>query len=210
MRAVISGIFLFSCSSAAVACTGVFVDWGDAPAPYDQTASHDSDTDNPPIRLGTLFDCEPGPQPHSVALGDDVDMPPADPTDVDDEDGVVFLSGAFIPGVQADVEVTMTLVGVTGYLSAWCDFNDDGVWTDSDLPTGERIADALPYASSGTQTLQFTAPAGMAQFEDIFCRFRAHNNMGGLAPTGGPENSGEVEDHLIQSLPIDLMEFSVD
>lgn len=160
-------------------------DWGDAPDPTYPTL----DANNGPNHmildgfcLGTAIDTEGDGQPTEDADGDDLN-----PTTLDDEDGVTWLT-PLIPGQPAQVQVQLAApTGVSGYLDAWIDFNGDGDWTDF----GEQIA-ASALLSVGTNAIGFNVPAEAAPTV-TFSRFRL-SSAGGLQPTGAAAD-GEVEDH---------------
>lgn len=167
-------------------------DFGDAPAPYPTTraangASHGS---TPGLRLGVNFDSDPDGRPSANADADDLNGPfSGTGTVIDDEDGVTVLT----PIVRGDnsntlrVDVTNT-TGSPAYLSAWVDFNGNGVW--GDVPN-ERIA-ADVQVTNGPINVTFPTPASAVGRG--FARFRLSQETG-LAPTGR-SRSGEVEDYV--------------
>ncbi|USD67858.1 LruC domain-containing protein [Vibrio sp. SCSIO 43136] len=103
----------------------------------------------------------------------------------DDENGVGFVT-AIEPGLDAIVTVHAS---TSGYLSAWIDWNQDGVFD----PTNEKIFDDL-LLSQGQNILPFNADIN-AVAGSTWSRFR-FSQQTGLAPTGGA-TSGEVEDHAL-------------
>ena len=132
--------------------------------------------------IGTTIDDEADAQTNATATGDDT-------TGSDDEDGILFSTGALVRGESSNVEVTITDAGATSFLSAWIDFDGDGTWTPS-----EQIAADFPVAPvSGTNTVNigFAVPA-TAQLGSTVARVRV-SSQGGLAPTGIAID-GEVED----------------
>ncbi len=156
------------------------LDYGDAPEPYPTLlavngARHTYSSD---IYLGFRVDTEPDGQPEASALGDDLNGP--------DEDGVTFTS-PLIPGVLATVQVRAS---VTGFLTAWIDFDGNGTWVEAN----ERIFNGL-VISGGVNNLSFTVPA-TARKGITFARFRFTTQTSILDFTGqGPV--GEVEDYRV-------------
>ncbi|MFV2068545.1 MAG: GEVED domain-containing protein, partial [Pirellulales bacterium] len=134
--------------------------------------------------IGIQIDTEADGQPNATADLDDTSKSP------DDEDGVTFNSTLTVGNAGSiDVVVTNTAGVSNPYLDAWIDFNHDGDWTDS----GEQIFSGAAVA--GTNTLNFTVPAG-ALVGPTFARFRLHDGTTGLAVTG-LSASGEVEDYTV-------------
>jgi hypothetical protein len=156
-------------------------DFGDAPDPTYPTlllpnngARH---TIVQNVLMGTLIDPEPDGQPHPNALGDDLANQP-------DEDGVAFLT-PFIPGVLAQMTVTVTL---PGWLDVWFDLNQNGSWLDP----GELV-----YSNNvvgGPNPVSFTVPIGTLP-GPTFARFRY--NLAGPLPVNGMAPDGEVEDYEV-------------
>ena len=118
-------------------------------------------------------------QPDASALGDDTN-------NIDDEDGVTFLT-PLLPGSAADVEVVAT---ASGNLNAWVDFYRDGDWADTD----EHIFIDEPLVG-GSNVRSFTVPATASPSIGTFSRFR-FSTAGGLS-FDGPAPDGEVEDHAV-------------
>ncbi len=108
-----------------------------------------------------------------------------------DEDGVAFVSGDFIPGSSASVDVTASADG--GVLNAWIDYNRNGNWNDP----GEQVVRNTALAA-GVNRLFFTVPAGAAT-GGTFARFRfsSQSNVG----PAGDAGDGEVEDYLVTVAP---------
>jgi uncharacterized repeat protein (TIGR01451 family) len=160
------------------------LDFGDAPDPFYPTllanngARHILSTG--PF-LGAAVDAEPDGQPNATATGDDTAG--AIP---DDEDGVVFTT-PLIQGATAGVDVTASAPGL---LNAWIDFNDNGSWADA----GEQIFNDVSLVA-GSNSLNFSVPAGATVTSQTFSRFR-FDQGGGLAPDGLAAD-GEVEDYEV-------------
>lgn len=171
--------------AAATACAQA-IDWGDAPdQPYptlaiSNGASHKILGGVGGVYLGAGVDPEPDGQPGENALGDDDDGS-------DDEDGVSF-SSPIIPGMPATVDVD---VNITGWLSAWFDFEADGEWQHP----GNQIFDAL-LLPPGVHTLTFLVPPTANAGAKTFARFRFSADDEPLLPTGYDDAGGEVEDHV--------------
>lgn len=154
------------------------VDFGDAPATYG-VASHGF---VPGLRLGVNWDAEQASQHSSNALGDDNNGA------VDDEDGVTLVR-PLVPGTNQVSVVANNTTGAAGYVNAWIDFNQNGVFDATEKVIADRAV------GTGTSSLTFTAPANAA-LGNTFARFRYSNELG-VGPTG-VVGSGEVEDYVFQ------------
>ncbi len=164
------------------------LDYGDAPdAPYPSSRANDGARHllATSLRLGSAVDAELD-APTSSEGGDD---------------GVTFTS-PIIPGAMASVDVVVSTSG--GLLDAWIDFNNDGDWDDS----GEQIfaSESLPAVDPAVNSLMFNVPSGAKQ-AGISARFRL-SSAGGLAATGFA-GDGEVEDYVVDTVPVELQSFSV-
>jgi hypothetical protein len=159
------------------------MDFGDAPdQPYPTLLVNDGARHliNPEVFMGFKIDAEADGQPTFPADGDDNAVS-------DDEDGVRFLT-PLVPGQVAKVEV---IVSIDGFLDAWIDYDQDGVWTPA-----EQIA-ASKLMVVGPNTFDFVVPAGAIPHptRPTYARFRFSMN-GGLQPEGlAPD--GEVEDYAV-------------
>ncbi|RLC82016.1 MAG: hypothetical protein DRJ03_19580, partial [Chloroflexi bacterium] len=164
------------------------LDYGDAPEPtYPTYRASDGprhiilDVDNP--TLGDTVDAESNGQPNSTATGDDIgDAPP------DDEDGV-RLDSTLIAGQVATLTITAT--NTSANLSAWIDFDGDGVYEQVFTDTTLNV---------GVNTLTFTVPTVVLS-DTLNGRFR-YSTDSGLAPTG-LASDGEIEDHQFEPTPLD-------
>ncbi|OPZ26578.1 MAG: Cna protein B-type domain protein [Lentisphaerae bacterium ADurb.BinA184] len=157
-------------------------DWGDAPErPYQTTAAAKGARHRatPNLCLGAASDIEPDGQPTTAADGDDNNG-------ADDEDGVTNWQGLWAGNPAATVDVTVT---GTGLLSAWIDFAGDGFDTG-----GDQIAADLAV-TSGTHSLSFAVPSGLAAGNLLVARFRLSATA--YLPWCGPAPDGEVEDYVI-------------
>ncbi|MEQ1750612.1 MAG: GEVED domain-containing protein, partial [Prosthecobacter sp.] len=138
------------------------------------------------LRMGSLADTEFVSTRNATATGDDL-------TASDDEDGVT-LSGSYnlSAGSSATV-VTTNLSGVTAYLNAWIDFNNNGSFAD----VGEQIATNTSVANGTNgvgQAVNFTVPAAAIPGQrGMRVRF---TNVQNPTPIGAA-GMGEVEDHLL-------------
>jgi hypothetical protein len=160
------------------------MDFGDAPdLPYPTWLGSGGayHTIIPGFHLGNAIDWEPDGQPHPNALGDDNDF------QGDDEDGVVFASGALRPGGTATIVVTASAPGM---LDMWVDFHGDGTWATP----GDQVFASQPLAA-GPNNLSFSVPATSVPGHFTFARCRFSRN-GGL-PFTGPAPQGEVEDYEV-------------
>jgi hypothetical protein len=129
------------------------------------------------INMGVLIDTELDGQPTIPADGDDIANQP-------DEDGVMFLT-PFVPGLPAQVQVTVT---VPGWLDVWFDWNQNGSWLDlgDQVYTGPVVMgpNAIPTG------VPASAISGLT-----YARFRF--NTGGPLGVDGLAPDGEVEDYRI-------------
>jgi len=144
-----------------------------------------SNTASTNLRLGALVDTEYASTRNATATGDDE-------TGVDDEDGVT------VPAMTAGAPATMATIvtnntGATGYLNAWIDFNNNGVFTDP----GEQVATNIIVANgtnSATRNINYTVPAAAVTGVNLGVRVRLTSNISpGSAGAGGV---GEVEDYV--------------
>ncbi len=136
--------------------------------------------------MGSTVDAELDGQPNggpTGATGDDLlgSTP-------DDEDGVVFTS-SLVPGAFATVDV---FVSQPGILSAWIDFDFNGVWDP-----GDQIVFDQPVGA-GLNMVVFFVPSGAA-LGAKYARFRL-NTAGNLGPAGLAVD-GEVEDYRVMIEP---------
>jgi uncharacterized repeat protein (TIGR01451 family) len=142
---------------------------------------------NPALRMGALLDTEFVSTRNATATGDDT-------TGVDDEDGVTLPS--MIAGQTVTIPVTITNnTGANGFLSAWFDFNNNNVLTDS----GEQIATniIIPTGTTdGVTNLTVTVPANAVTGTNVGLRFRL-SAPSGLGATGTNSLAGEIEDYVV-------------
>ncbi len=159
------------------------LDFGDAPdQPYPTLLVNDGarHTVDGLTYLGASVDTEADGQPNASADGDDI-------ANLDDEDGVTFLS-ALVAGTPAQVRITASTGGV---LSAWIDFDQNGSWSEA----GNQIfTDKMLVA--GDNMLTFLVPVG-ANTGSTYARFRFSSQQMGLTYKGPAEN-GEVEDYKVE------------
>ena len=172
------------------------LDWGDAPdssaaAGYPTLAVHGGAVHLAlkGYSLGNRIDPEPDGQPNATATGDDL-------AGIGDEDGVTFLPPLTI-GSPATVRVDFTsIMGLTGVLDGWMDFNADGDWDDA----GERIFNHQVLAPGGN-VLSFAVPPGSIP-GPTFARFRLSPNgvdlPGGHGISSRTPLHGEVEDYRVR------------
>jgi len=136
------------------------------------------------IFMGTLVDTEPSSTINAAATADDLDG-------TDDEDGAT-VPATMTQGAPGTITVNVTNTsGGAARLSAWIDFNRNGVLTDA----GEQIANNLAIAKntiSGNQTINFTIPVNAALgTAGVRVRFTDTNNPSSVGLAG----NGEVEDY---------------
>ena len=145
---------------------------------------------NPALRLGTLLDAEYAATTNLTATGDDT-------TGLDDEDGLN------VQPLTAGQTVTFSAVvtnetGAMGYLSAWLDYNNNGVLSEGT----ERILTnrAIPTGTvDGLIEFTFTVPPSAVTGLPIGLRLRL-SAPSGLGSTGANAMAGEIEDHMITIL----------
>jgi hypothetical protein len=175
-------------------------DYGDAPDSYgtllaSNGARHSLVAGH---HLGPIVDGEPDGQPSPIADSDDLNPVGA----ADDEDGVV-LPATLIPGTTAAFDVDGGPSG--GLLDVWFDFDANGVF---DHPAEHLFGGtSLAIAPGPNPPVSFPVPSG-AVMGPTFTRFRLSIN-GGLMPTGFAPD-GEVEDYVIDTVPVELMRFTVE
>lgn len=171
------------CALAPISIAGP-VDFGDAPDSYgtamDSSGPRHAITS---LYLGTLVDAET--DAYIYPLSDDLS------DSSNDDDGITFLTGLEI-GETAIINVEFT--GDEGYLSAWFDWDRDGVFQDDEKAIN---SEELWDDSSIAITVPTWALAG-----DTWSRFRL-SSYSNIDATGGV-NNGEVEDY-----PITITESSV-
>lgn len=163
------------------------VDYGDAPAPYRTLLANAGARHvltGATMYMGNTIDFEYDGQPHANAQGDDLGGGPGD-----DEDGVVFTT-ALDPTHPASVNITVTHAG---FVNAWIDFNDDGIWDSG----AERILYQIPV-SPGVNSLGFSVPGTGGSAFTTFARFRYSTSS--VLPPDGLAQNGEVEDYEVQIL----------
>ena len=159
-------------------------DYGDAPDSYGTLlASNGPQHLTGPLFLGNIVDAEGDGMPTAAADGDDT-------TNLDDEDGVIFVS-PLKPNTTAQIDI---VASQTGFLDAWIDWNADG-----SFGSDEQIAASWPL-NLPLNHLNFTVPPVIAENSGSYARFRV-SSLGGLAPTGpytdGIIPDGEVEDYTV-------------
>ncbi|PSU20429.1 GEVED domain-containing protein [Photobacterium kishitanii] len=161
------------------------VDKGDAPDTYGQVGHRNDDVDKsgaPDLILGTRWDPDLHDFYSNDATGDDR-------TGEDDEDGITMPADII---VATSTTIPVTVTGGNGFLSAFVDLNNNGVFTDP----GERVLDDLAV-SAGNNNVALTLSAGpTGRFDGLtFIRFRLCT-VSDLCdtPTGTVAN-GEVEDY---------------
>ncbi len=139
------------------------------------------------LRLGAATDTEVVATTNAAASGDDITGT------TDDEDSTTPPS-VTVGQTGASITINVTnSVAATAYLSAWVDFNNNGVLTDP----GEQIIVNSPIVSptsnsnkNYTFNVPLTATPGV-----VGMRLRL-SSISGAGPTGLSGN-GEVEDHLM-------------
>ena len=148
----------------------------------EDAASHELGTG---LKLGTRIDAEIEGYPSDNANGDNQNAS-------NDEDGFGDLSKIyFIAGEQTTLDFTATLGSVdTGYLNAWIDFNQDGVFSD-----GEQVLINEEVTETSDRQVTLTVPIEALNGE-TYLRFRLSSQKD--IDWYGPAPDGEVEDYKIE------------
>ena len=178
-------------------------DYGDLPDTFNlnDAPSHGL-LDNFNFYLGAGVDAEVGSIDGNAALGDDNNS--VDATGFDDEDGVEFVDeqGVRTRLVRGHDNVTLKItansdVG-TGLVSAWIDFNQNGIFDVDNPYTSEKEYSELVINShpmtNGDNYVPITIPQD-AELGATYARFR-YSNQAGIGPTGAAF-IGEVEDYRL-------------
>ncbi|MBX7211912.1 MAG: hypothetical protein K1X78_26640, partial [Verrucomicrobiaceae bacterium] len=165
-------------------------DFGD----FSGAASASSFTDQC-LRIGATLDAEPAAFANAAATGDDA----SNTGSADDEDGVT-MPASIARGASVTIPVTVTNTTTDlGYLHAWIDFNNDGVFNDTLVSSGGERLEAARVIATGTnaavQNITFTVPAGASAGTQRGVRFRL-TDQAVTAPTGAV-GTGEVEDYTV-------------
>ncbi len=172
-------------------------DFGDAPSPYptllaNNGARHDIAKIQMSLPAFPLVwpDHEADGQPDAYAQGDDLNG-------IDDEDGVL-LPSVVAPNqtVQCTVFVSGEFTGypVSGKLSAWIDWNQNGLWENN---PSELIINNQPV-NEGANYFTINVPGGPTGY--TYARFRISSQ--GIASPLGMAPDGEVEDYrLLVQIP---------
>jgi hypothetical protein len=158
---------------------GTLYDFGDAPLPYPVTLAENGAAhvviDG--FRLGAAITEESDGQHSALADADSGD------------DGVTFTTLA--PGVNTTVIVNAAIPpGMTAFLDAWFDLNQDGDWDDP----GEKLIDRFPLVN-GNNTVPFRYGDSTALRGPTFARFRMSST--GVTSPRGIAPDGEVEDYRV-------------
>ena len=170
----------FSCPSlpSAVQTTNATQDFGDAPASYGNPV-HDIVTG---VRLGATNTADAARYNSPTASGDSGD------------DGVTVA-----PLYQAQTgTATATVSGAGGFLSAWLDWNGNGVFSDPGEQAAVDVTDNSAgdtNPGTGSIKISFAVPA-TATITPTFARFR-WSLQSGLNPDTLIAPNGEVEDYQI-------------
>ncbi len=198
-------------------------DFGDAPSSYG-TAMHNLDLTKDGSAspgpyytrffwLGSHLDAETNNAASVNATGDDnLATNGLNGVNQDDEDGVTF--PVMVPGTTVSIPVNWTFATGSkptvsqrewGYLSAWIDWNGDGVFDDSDgspeVVSHTWDSDNAEWLykqrrrSTGVSNLSVTIPANAFVNGPIYARFRV-STFDKLAYNSTASN-GEVEDYEI-------------
>jgi uncharacterized repeat protein (TIGR01451 family) len=171
------------------------LDFGDAPNSYGTLA--DTDGARHAIEdgffLGSKVDGEADGIPTGDASGDDLYG------DNDENDGGVVFLTPLVPGALAEVGI---LASADGFVDAWIDFDQNGVFDDTD-----QILASEFVAGGGTTPRAFVVPID-AGIGSTYARFR-FSRTGDLSPTG-LASSGEVVDMVVDVRPPNPVDLSID
>ena len=211
-------------------------DFGDAPNSYGE-AYHEVDafTKNPSLQytqffwLGPTVDVETSYPGSALATGDDDASTSSYPPGTDDEDGVT-LPTTMWAGEVATIPVQWTYHPSSAptlsqrsyaYLTAWIDWNGDGVFDDSDgsaeviSHTWDPLNAEWVYGHrlrvTGTRSIVLTVPVDAVTYRPIYARFRLSTQE--KSSPNDPAFNGEVEDYWIDlnsPLAVDLALFGAD
>ena len=134
--------------------------------------------------MGTLVDTEPSSTTNAAATADDLNGS-------DDEDGAI-VPATMTQGAPGTISVNVTNTsGGNARLSAWIDFNRNGVLTDA----GEQVANDLVINKStigANEVIHFTVPVHASiGTAGLRVRLTDQNNAASVGLVG----NGEVEDH---------------
>ncbi len=167
-------------------CGDFFKDFGDAPSSYGE-ATHE----NPPNKPQALYLGVNAPDTEDTTpLGGDAGVG-ADGDDGnginDDEDGVAIIP--LIHDKITDYSIDVSCTG-TGTVSAWIDFNGDGVFN-----AGERNSN-FPVSCSSQTTLTWTGISGLVA-GDTYLRVRTASIETEVTNPTGNAVDGEVEDYAL-------------
>ena len=169
-------------------------DWGDAPFSLSSVnpsltntygeAKHMIDS---AVYLGSLIDADlSGQNMGPLADGDDNDGS-------NDDDGVTFPIIEGMPGLRSSTSNILSIeASVDGFLNAWIDWNQDGVWNNTD----EMVATNLPL-TAGANSLDLI-PSSLYPAGDTYIRFRFTSESVTTPSATDPMPDGEVEDYLVR------------
>ncbi|TWU44125.1 hypothetical protein Q31b_16600 [Novipirellula aureliae] len=173
---------------------GLDLDFGDAPtaaqtglaADYPVTIAQDGARHEiSDLFLGSLIDAETDGIPDAQAGQGDIGGDDNDNTA--DEDGVFVLANIFTTSDTVITSSFEVIASAAGKVDAWIDFDQDGIWQES-----EHILDSVDVVA-GSNVVSYQIPAG-ATAGSTGARFRL-STVGNLLPTGKADN-GEVEDYM--------------
>jgi uncharacterized repeat protein (TIGR01451 family) len=180
---------------------GMACDRGDAPNTYRTTNSSNAPTHqiSATIKLGNKLDAENDGQPTPNADGDDQDLSASNRIGiVDDEDGISSFPRLTAGATSYSIPTANVSATGTGTLSAWIDFNEDGVFS------------AAEYTSVSVTNGTLSGPLNwngisIGSVGQTFARFRFTSSIliDNTATTNiderafGLATDGEVEDYAV-------------
>nr|WP_052303618.1 GEVED domain-containing protein [Pirellula staleyi] len=163
---------------------GSAVDWGDLPDSYGTLAANllvgPSHQVVGGIQLGALVTSEPDGNP--AAPGTDANLDNGD-------DGIQFVN--LQPSNAPNTSQIIVTATATGNLSAWFDYNRNGVFDTNEMVLDNIVIGTTPGVG---ETIFFQIPADVAK-GDIYARFRFSTSD--VDSPNGALPDGEVEDYRL-------------
>ncbi|MDB4224627.1 LruC domain-containing protein [Granulosicoccus sp.] len=166
--------------------TDLLVDFGDAPDSYGTSLNNNGArhglSDNPTLFLGATVDGESDSAFYPLSDDNNNNNNKNNKSKkIDDEDGIYFVTNI----VEGETAVALITASAPGFLSAWIDFNRNGVFDDFEQIITNHVT------SAGETPFYINVPTGVSAGKS-WARFRISSSSG-LPATGGTPD-GEVED----------------
>ena len=175
-----------------------FADWSHATNPSGAATTTTYSMMNTNLRLGATVDAEAAVTASAAATTDDT----TNTGSADDEDGVT-MPATIMQSIVVTLPVSVfNNTGVSQYLHAWIDFNNDGVFSDTVVTSGgerlEAVRTVVTGAAAVTQNIVFTVPSAASVGAARGARFRVSDSAAATPTSVGGQ--GEIEDHVVQIL----------